>query len=165
MITSVKTERIHSIPVTYDMLAGAPRIPPLDPPEGYVIPARPAWENPQVIRFRQPPALAIAGLLTTIGALPLLVGSLFFLVVPLATAVFAIWAWRAGTDASPAGLHVRALMGSADIPWSRVETLMPEQRKVVATLTGGGHVTLTAVRPEDLPKLVEASGSQLSPAQ
>lgn len=118
-----------------------------------------------MISFRQPPALAIAGLLATLGAMPLLVGSLFFVVVPLATALFAIWAWRAGTDASPAGLRIRALMGSADIPWSRVDTLVPAQRKVVAMLTGGGHVTLTAVRPEDLPKLVEASGSQISTAQ
>lgn len=118
-----------------------------------------------MIRFRQPPALAIAGLLATLGAMPLLVGSLFFLVVPVATALFAIWAWRAGTDATPAGLHVRALMGSADIPWSRVDTLVPAQRKVIAMLTGGGHVTLTAVRPDDLPRLVAASGSQIQPAQ
>ena len=112
--------------------------------------------------FRQPPALAIAGLLTALGALPLLVGSLFFIVVPLGAALFAIWAWRAGTDVSPAGLRIRALLGSHDIAWSRVDALVPAQRKVVATLTDGGHVTLTAVRPEDLPTLVKASGSSLS---
>jgi hypothetical protein len=123
-----------------------------------------ACENPLVTSFRQPPALAIAGLLATIGAIPLLVGSVFFVVVPLACAMFAIWAWRAGTDASPAGLRIRALVGSHDIPWSRVDSLVPAERKVVATLTGGGHVTLTAVRPEDLPKLVEASGSQIKAA-
>jgi hypothetical protein len=117
-----------------------------------------------VIRFRQSPALAIAALLATLGAMPLLVGSLFLVVVPLATALFAIWAWRAGTDASPSGLRVRALLGSADIPWSRVENLIPAQGKVIATLTNGGHVTLTAVRPEDLPKLVAASGSEIRTA-
>lgn len=115
-----------------------------------------------MISFRQPPALAIAGLLATLGAIPLLVGSLFFIVVPLATALFAIWAWRAGTDASAAGLRVHALLGSHDIAWSRVDTLVPAQRKVIATLTDGAQVTLTAVRPEDLPKLIAASGSQIT---
>ena len=115
--------------------------------------------------FRQPPALAIAGLLATLGAIPLLVGSLFFIVVPLGCALFAIWAWRAGTDVTPDGLRVRALLGSHDIAWSRVDALVPAQRKVVATLTDGGHVVLTAVRPEDLPKLVEAGGSTIGSGQ
>jgi hypothetical protein len=114
-----------------------------------------------VISFRQPPALAIAGLLATLGAIPLLVGSLFFVVVPLATAMFAIWAWRAGTDVSPAGIKVRALVGSRDIAWTRVDALVPAHHKVVAALTDGGQVTLTAVRAEDLPKLVEAGGSRI----
>jgi hypothetical protein len=114
-----------------------------------------------VTSFRQPPALAIAGLLATIGAMPLLVGSPWFVFVPLLTAMFAIWAWRAGTDASAAGLRVRALVGSRDIAWSRVDALVPDQRKVFAALTDGARVTLTAVRPEDLPKLVEAGGGNL----
>lgn len=118
-----------------------------------------------MISFRQPPALAIAGLLATLGAIPLLVGSLFFVVVPLATAMFAIWAWRAGTDVSPAGLKVRALLGSREIAWSRVDALVPAQQKVVAALTDGAQVTLTAVRPDDLPKLVEAGGSKITAAQ
>jgi hypothetical protein len=118
-----------------------------------------------VTNFRQPPALAIAGLLATLGAMPLLVGSLFFIVVPLGAALFAVWAWRAGTDVSPAGLRIRALLGSHDIAWSRVDALVPAQRKVIATLTDGGQVTLTAVRPEDLPKLVEAGGSKISTGQ
>jgi hypothetical protein len=117
-----------------------------------------------VTSFRQPPALAIAGLLATLGALPLLVGSLFFIVVPVGAALFAIWAWRAGTDVSPAGLRIRALLSSHDIAWSRVEALIPAQRKVVATLTNGGHVILTAVRPEDLPKVVAAGGSSVTAA-
>jgi Bacterial PH domain len=124
-----------------------------------------ACENPQVTSFRQPPALAIAGLLATIGAMPLLAGSPWFALVPAMTAIFAVWAWRAGTDASTAGLRVRALVGSRDIPWSRVDALVPEQRKVFAALTDGARVTLTAVRPEDLPQLVEAGGNRIGSDQ
>ena len=116
--------------------------------------------------FRQPAALAIAGLIAAIGALPLLRASGWFFIVPLAAAVFAVWAWRSGTDATPAGLHVRALLGSRDIAWSRVEALVPVPRdKVAAALTDGKRVTLTGVRQQDLPKLVAASGNQLEDAQ
>lgn len=113
--------------------------------------------------FRQPAPLALAGFITAIGALPLLKASPWYAVVPIAAAVFAAWAWRSGTDASPAGLRVRALLGSHVIAWSRVEALVPAPRgKVEAALTDGGRITLTAVRPEDLPKVVAASGGELA---
>ncbi|NUS56269.1 MAG: PH domain-containing protein [Streptomycetaceae bacterium] len=117
--------------------------------------------------FRQNPALAVAGLLAAIGALPLLNASWLFAVVPLAAVLFAVWAWRSGTDATEAGLRVRALFGKREIAWSRIAALVPAQRTVVAALTDGGHVTLTAVRPQDLPELVAASGHELgeTPAQ
>jgi hypothetical protein len=103
----------------------------------------------------------MAGLIATIGAFPLLAESLWFTFLPVATAAFAVWAWRSGTDATQAGLKVRALLGSREIAWSRVAALVPEERKVVAALTGGGQITLTAVRPQDLPKLVEAGGGRI----
>jgi len=119
-----------------------------------------------VTSFRQPAAVAVAGLIAAIGALPLLRASGWFFFVPLAIAVFALWAWRSGTDADSNGVRVRALFGSRTIAWSRVDALVPAERgKVEAVLTDGGRITLSAVRPEDLPKLVAASGKQLEQAQ
>jgi hypothetical protein len=119
-----------------------------------------------VTSFRQPAALAIAGLVAAIAALPLLQGSGWFFPVPLAPLIFAAWAWRSGTDVTATGLRVRALFGSRDIAWSRVDALLPAPRgTVVAALTDGNRIALTAVRREDLPKLVEASGKRLEAAQ
>jgi len=119
-----------------------------------------------VTSFRQSAAVAVAGLIVAFGALPLLRASGWFFFVPLAAAVFAVWAWRSGTDATPDGLRVRALLGSREIAWSRVEALVPTPRgKVEAVLTDGGRITLTGVRREDLPKLVAASGKQLEQPQ
>jgi hypothetical protein len=119
-----------------------------------------------VTSFRQPAALAFAGVIAAIGALPLLRASGWFVFVPLAAAAFAVWAWRSGTDATQEGLRVRALLGSREIAWSRVAALVPvPPDKVAAALTDGKRVILTAVRQQDLPKLVAASGKQLEEAQ
>jgi Bacterial PH domain len=119
-----------------------------------------------VTSFRQPAAVAVAGLIAAIGALPLLRASGWFFFVPLAIAIFAIWAWRSGTDADSNGLRVRALIGSRTIAWSRVDALLPARGgKVEAALTDGRRITLTAVRTDDLPKLVAASGKELEQTQ
>ena len=96
--------------------------------------------------FRQPPALAIAGLLATLGAIPLLVGSLFFIVVPLGCALFAIWAWRAGTDVTPDGLRVRALLvNGARGPVVSTDALTAE------VASGRLCAALDVTEPEPLP--------------
>ncbi|MCP2327220.1 hypothetical protein HDA40_005727 [Hamadaea flava] len=116
--------------------------------------------------FRQPTALPVAGLIAAIGALPLLRASGWFFFVPLGIFVFAVWAWRSGTDADSNGVRVRALLGSRKIEWSRIEALVPAGRdKAQAVLTDGTRITLTAVRPVDLPRLVAASGKELEQAQ
>ncbi|NUO56401.1 MAG: PH domain-containing protein [Hamadaea sp.] len=116
--------------------------------------------------FRQPTAVAVAGLIAAIGALPLLRASGWFFFVPLAIFVFAVWAWRSGTDADPNGVRVRALFGSRKIEWSRIEAFVPaDRRKAQAVLADGSRITLTAVTPEDLPRLVAASGKELEQAQ
>lgn len=84
------------------------------------------------------------------------------LLVPLALSV---WAWRAGTDADTDGLRVQALFGSRRLPWDRIAQLAPvEERRVAAVLTDGSSVLLTAVSPADLPRLVAASGRELTEA-
>jgi hypothetical protein len=116
------------------------------------------------VKFRYNAGVAIAGLVAFFGATPVATYRWYLtpiLLVPLAVTV---WGWRAGTDADPDGLSVRALFGSRRLPWSRVTALVPDGRRVVAALDGGSSVRLPAVTPADLPKLVAASGQELTPA-
>ncbi|GAB2917617.1 hypothetical protein GCM10027280_00790 [Micromonospora polyrhachis] len=119
------------------------------------------------IRFRHSQAILVAAIVAFIGTLPLASARWFLvplLLVPLAVGV---WAWRAGTDADPQGLHLRALFGQRLIPWSRVVELTADPRgQAVVRLDDGSHTRLPAVRAEDLHKLVTASGQTIEdPAQ
>ena len=113
------------------------------------------------LRFRYNAALAIAGVIATIGAVSLLGASLWFAPVLLIPLAVTIWAWRAGTDVDERGLVVRALLAKRGIPWTQVDALVPEQRRVHARLANGNLVTLPGVTRGDLPRLVEASGGAI----
>ena len=113
------------------------------------------------VRFRYHTGIAIAGLIATFGAIPVATVRWYLapiLLVPLAVAV---WGWRAGTDADPAGVTVRALFGRRRLPWSAIAGFAPERDRVLAVLAGGGAVRLPGVAPTDLPRLVAASGQEL----
>jgi hypothetical protein len=112
-----------------------------------------------VLSFRYPAAIAITAAIAVIGSLPLASQGGAFLVIPLIPLAVMIWAWRAGTDVNDHGLRVRALLANRVITWDRVAALHPDQRgRVVADLTDGAAVPLTAVRATDLPRLLSASG-------
>jgi len=115
------------------------------------------------VRFRHHTGLAIAGLVATIGAIPLASVRWYLTPILLIPAAVAVWGWRAGTDADESGVTIRALLGQRRLPWSRIAGFAPVGRRVAAVLEGGGTVTLTAVTPADLPKLVAASGTELTP--
>lgn len=86
--------------------------------------------------------------------------------VPLVPLAVAVWVLRAGTDANEYGIRVRALLGRRIVPWTDVDSLVPDQRgHVVARLRDGGAVHLTAVKPADLPRLAAASGKQVATPQ
>jgi hypothetical protein len=115
------------------------------------------------VRFRQHSGLAIAGLIAFFGAIPVASYRWYLAPILLIPAAVAIWGWRAGTDADEQGLTVRALLGRRRLPWSRIEGFAPVgRRQVRAVLDGGATVRLIAVTPADLPKLVAASGTELS---
>ncbi|MBB5869922.1 hypothetical protein F4553_003301 [Allocatelliglobosispora scoriae] len=121
-------------------------------------------QSSAVIHFRHNTAMAIAGLIVALAAIypaaDLGWAGLPLILVPLA---FAVWAWRSGTDADADGLRVRALLGSRAITWSQVAALVPDERgRVLAALTNGSAVPLTAVVVTDLPRLVAASGQPLA---
>jgi hypothetical protein len=117
-----------------------------------------------VVRFRHHPGRGVAGLIITISVLTLAAVSDWLVLLALPPLAWTVWVWRAGTDADRAGIRVRALAGHKWIPWSRVGGLVTEGRRVVATLTDGATVPLTAVTPADLPRLAAASGREVSAA-
>jgi hypothetical protein len=120
--------------------------------------------RPPVERFRHHPAQGVAAVIVAISTVTLagaVSGWLILLtLVPLA---WATWVWRAGTDADPDGIRVRALLREMRIPWSAVRHLAAVgPGRVVATLTSGATVPLTAVTPADLPRLAAASGQEVA---
>ena len=113
-----------------------------------------------VLRVRKSGALLVAAVIALVGAVPL-AGTRWSTapVILLPLAVLA-WALRAGTDVFPDRLRVRALLGSTDIPWTRVDELAPDrQGRISALLTGGTVVRLTGVTTANV-QAVLAAGDQ-----
>ncbi|GAA0721412.1 PH domain-containing protein [Dactylosporangium roseum] len=121
--------------------------------------------NQVKVKFRRSAAIAVAAAITVIGAVPLLAESLWFLPVPLIPLAVTVWAWRAGTDVDEGGFTVRALLGSRRFLWAAVDGLVAQGGSVQARLANGHLVTLDAVRADDLPRVIEASGKELEKAQ
>jgi len=119
----------------------------------------------QRVTFRHNAALAVAAVIAIVAGVPLVAAAPLLTPVLLVPLAVAIWAWRSGTDASPAGVRVRALLGDRLIGWPQIAAIAPvPPRKVVATLVDGSAVPLTAVTPADIPRLVAASGRPLDDA-
>ncbi|MFD2768143.1 PH domain-containing protein [Micromonospora eburnea] len=118
--------------------------------------------RPDTIRFRHNQAILVAAIVTFVGALPLATASLWFFWVLLIPLAVLIWAWRAGTDADSREVRVRALLGQRRIPWDRVAELAGDARgRGIARLDDGELLVLPAVRADDLPRLVSATGQEL----
>ncbi|MET8041773.1 PH domain-containing protein [Micromonospora sp. NPDC005215] len=118
--------------------------------------------KPDTVRFRYNQAILVASVIAFIAALPLANARLYLLPVLLVPLAVGVWAWRAGTDADERELRVRALVGQRRLTWDRVVELTTDQRgRAVARLDDGQQVTLPAVRGEDLPRLISATGQTL----
>lgn len=115
--------------------------------------------SPTTVRFRPHGAIAIAALIALIGAIPVASAGWYLTPILLLPLGIALWAVRAGTDANPEGVRVRALIGQRRIAWAQISELAADPRgRAVARLTNGQVVPLPAVRAKDLPALLEASG-------
>jgi hypothetical protein len=124
--------------------------------DGPMSKARPA-------RFRHSGALIVAALVAAIGAVPVATAGWYFLPALLVPLLLALWAWRAGTDADPRGLRLRAALGQRRVPWSEVAELATDDRgRAAARLRDGRVLPLPAVRAADLPRLIAASGRELT---
>jgi hypothetical protein len=111
------------------------------------------------IRFRRSSAITVAAVITLLAGVSLFRWAppyaAVLLLIPLGVAV---WSWRSGTDADGAGLTVRAAVGRRRIPWSEVAGVITEDGQVSAQLTSGRAITLPAVGPADVGRLIAASG-------
>jgi hypothetical protein len=117
----------------------------------------------QTVRFRHHQAILVAAIVAFIGAVPLAGASPYLAPILLIPLVVAVWAWRSGTDADARGVRVRALFGHRDLPWSAIAELRTDPRgRALARRHDGAVVPLTAVGRDDLPRLVVASGRQLT---
>jgi Bacterial PH domain len=105
-------------------------------------------------KYRHNAAITVAAVVAFFGAVPLATSRPYLLPILLVPTLIGIWGWRAGTDVSPAGLRIRALFGTRQVPWSQVSALVPADRgRVYAILTTGRRVRLSAVDAADLPKI------------
>ncbi|MFG2056586.1 PH domain-containing protein [Micromonospora sp. NPDC048930] len=115
------------------------------------------------VHFRHNQAILVAAIVAFIGALPLATARwwlLWVLLVPLAVIA---WSWRAGTDADARELRLRALVGQRRVPWDRVAELTADARgRGVVRLDDGELLVLPAVRAADLPRLIAATGQELT---
>jgi hypothetical protein len=114
------------------------------------------------LRVRKSGALVVAALIAFVGTAPFAGARWQLAPIMLIPLAILIWALRAGTDVGPGGLRVRALFGSTDIPWSRVDQLAPDPRgQVSALLTDGKAIRLTGVTTANLPAVLAAGGQEL----
>jgi hypothetical protein len=119
-----------------------------------------------VTRFRYSGAAATAAFFAFLGALPVATYHWYLLPILLVPIAAGVSAWRSGTDASPTGLTLRTPLRSRHVEWSRVASLVPDQRgRVYTELHGNGLLRLPAVNTRDLPRLIAASGQELEAAQ
>lgn len=114
------------------------------------------------LRFRHSQAILAAAIVAFIGALPMVNAGWYLAPVLLIPLAVLVWAWRAGTDADPREVRVRALVGQRRLPWTRIAELGVDPRgRAVARLDDGTRVPLPAVRGRDLPHLVAVTGQTL----
>jgi hypothetical protein len=125
-----------------------------------------------VTKFRQTIAIPLAAGVALVGASPIALQPfawgnkqpLFLLPLLLVPLAVAWWGLRSGVDADSERVTVRALAGKRTYRWSDVAGFRVDGRKVLLETTAGTEVALPAVRPADVPRLIEASGGSLSRA-
>lgn len=113
---------------------------------------------PATLRFRHSAAGTVAAAIVLISLIPLVSAGWYLsplLLIPLAIAA---WTWRAGTDVDESGLLLHATLGDRRVAWAEIVELTPGPGgRVMARLTSGAMITLPAVTPKDLPRLVAST--------
>ena len=108
-------------------------------------------------RFRYSAAIVVACVVAFFGAVPLATSRAYLTPLLLVPVLIGLWAWRAGTDVTDAGLRVRAVFGSRFVPWQDVTALVAAGRgRAYAVLGNERRVRLPAVGVKDLERIREA---------
>jgi len=104
----------------------------------------------------------VPAVVAVVCALPLATASPWLLFVLLLPAAWITYVLRSGVDVDEQGLVVRALFGSARIPWACVTGLLIGKGRSVSVVTEqGSTIRLPTLRVGDLPRLYEATGGRL----
>ena len=115
------------------------------------------------LRVRKSGALLFAALIATVGTLAVAGTRWALAPIVLIPIGVLVWAWRAGTDVFPDLLRVRALIGSTEVPLSRITELAPDPRgRISALLDNGNVIPLTGVTTTNLPDVLAAAGHDVS---
>jgi hypothetical protein len=125
-----------------------------------------------VVRFRYSGAIVVSVIVALFGALPLALGGWYStpVLIPLGIlawgtiavlAALGLWAARAGVDGTPDGLVIRSAIGSRWLLWTDISGFTTAGSKVTVLLRNGAAVSLPAVRPTDVPRLIIAGGQEL----
>jgi PH (Pleckstrin Homology) domain-containing protein len=119
----------------------------------------------RTVKFRHNAAIAVAGIVAFLGAVPLATSRWYLAPLLLVPVAVAVWGWRSGTDADGEGLRLRALLGSRRLRWDQVDRVgSAGRRRAYAVLTDGNAVLLPAVSAADLPRLVAVTAPDTAPA-
>lgn len=115
-----------------------------------------------VVRLQMSRISLVPAALAVVCALPLATASPWLLFVLMLPAGWICYVLRSGVDVDEEGLIVRALFGSARIPWTRITgVLIGKGQSISVATVEGGAVRLPNLRVRDLPRLYEATGGRL----
>ena len=110
----------------------------------------------QLTTFRHGAAERAAAVVWLMACSALATARWWLLPVLILPVLAVVAAFRRGTDFDDDGVTVRAVLRKRQLPWSDVAQLRPDGgRRVLLVREAGGAVALPAVRPADLPKLVQ----------
>ncbi|WP_250027377.1 PH domain-containing protein [Paractinoplanes maris] len=115
-----------------------------------------------LLRVRKSGGLMVAAVLGFVSGVPLASVSWAWALILLIPIAFFLWAWRAGTDVYADQLRVRALLGSTEVLWDRIDELAPDSSgQISALLDNGNVIRLTAVTTDNLPRVLAAGGQEI----
>jgi len=115
-----------------------------------------------VVRLQVNRIALVPAVVAVVCALPLATASPWLLFVLLLPAGWITYVMRSGVDVDDHGLTVRALFGSAHIPWTRITgVLIGKGQSISVATVEGTTVRLPNLRVRDLPRLYEATGGRL----
>lgn len=125
-----------------------------------------AAKRPPVTKFRYNAAMAVAGAVAALGAVPVAVSHWWLSPIELIPLAVLVGGWRSGVNVTADHVVVRWILGGRRIRRAAITGFAVTGRRVRAVLSddhaGNRLVWLPAVRPADVPALARAAGLHLA---